>query len=111
MTTWHAITKTIRRQWSGLEIEEPKIVTAPKSPGFWRACCIIFRKCAIHLLPIFAACVIGGLNIGTYFVGNKFLGPKGKPWQDFAQLGLQGAAKLYVGVLKSGRPVCAYFPC
>lgn len=89
------IAKQTRKALSGTKDEHPKVITKPASFGR------VFWKCAIHLLPIFATITLAGLNFGTYFIGEEYLGNISGQWQAFDQLALQITAKLYVSVCDS----------
>ena len=80
-----------RKLWYGVEAEEPKVIIHKAS--ILRT----VRKCAIHFAPIAATIVLAGLNIGTYFIGNEFVGNDTGYWQNVDRLALQITAKLYVG--------------
>lgn len=86
------IARHARKFWYGADVEEPKVITEEAS------CYRIVRKCAIHVLPMSAACILTRLNTTTYFVGSEYTGYNSGKWQDFDNLALQIVAKLYVSI-------------
>ncbi|KAH8594151.1 hypothetical protein B0O99DRAFT_688174 [Bisporella sp. PMI_857] len=71
------------------EKESPKIIA--HAPDKLR----ILRKCAIHIIPIFATVALAVLNLAKYFFGTEIPGLNNGKWQSFYGLGLQVASKLH----------------
>lgn len=72
--------------------ESPKIVVHP--PNKWR----VFKKCAIHIIPMTATAILAALNMRTFFLGQLYQGSTTTAAQNFDNLALQIAAKLYVRI-------------